>query len=443
MLIIRKGQTNNLIATVSMNKTLSNPYYLFSFQNITSKEKISFIPEVITTNTRYDKFRFVEGPTDLTQTPPVAFFKDLSQYYYSIYEQVSSGNTNPALAFNKLESGRAVVIVGNSQTDECLFEPYISPNEDGYSLIYLSEQEEVCIAGETPTPTVTQTPSPTPSTTPGLSPTPTGTPNATSTPTTTSTPTPTGTPTQTPTNTQTGTPTQTPTNTNTPTTTTTLTTTPTNTPTLTTTPTSSPIPVPLSFLVTSGQSVYGSCNGSVSGMIYTTDIGLCGPCISGGINCYPCIITTQTIYLDPALTIKAPNGYYTSNMNGAGNFGTIFILNGKQQSGGFIGGCPGAPSPPSGSHPYSFTGYSANTTYSTACDANPASGGTLCVLYGDNPDLDLNGYLYNVPSGLSTVSMFGQYYFPTPQPGPVVDYCFNLDSYGKQQGFGFGCNAVC
>jgi hypothetical protein len=106
-----------------MNKTLSNPYYLFSFQNITSKEKISFIPEVITTNTRYDKFRFVEGPTDLTQTPPVVFFKDLSQYYYSIYEQVSSGNTNPALAYNKLESGRAVVIVGNSQTDECLFEP--------------------------------------------------------------------------------------------------------------------------------------------------------------------------------------------------------------------------------------------------------------------------------------------------------------------------------
>jgi hypothetical protein len=162
MLIIRKGEINNLIATVSMNKTLPNPYYLFSFQNITSKEKISFIPEVITTNTRYDKFRFKEGPTDLTQIPPVAFFKDLSQYYYSIYEQVSSGNTNPALAYNKLESGRAVVIVGNSQTDECLFEPYISPNEDGYSLIYLSEQEEVCITGETPSPTTTLTPTPTP-----------------------------------------------------------------------------------------------------------------------------------------------------------------------------------------------------------------------------------------------------------------------------------------
>ena len=235
MLIIRKAEINNLIATVSMNKTLPNPYYLFSFQNITSKEKISFIPEVITTNTRYDKFRFKEGPTDLSQTPPVAFFKDLSQYYYSIYEQVSSGNTNPALAYNKLESGRAVVIVGNSQTDECLFEPYISPNEDGYSLIYLSEQEEVCIPGETPLPTTTPTNTPTNTTTPTVTPTNTGTP--TPTPTNTGTPQPTGTPTPTPTNTETPTNTPTPTNTVTPTNTGTPTPTPTNTETPTNTPT--------------------------------------------------------------------------------------------------------------------------------------------------------------------------------------------------------------
>jgi hypothetical protein len=49
------------------------------------------------------------------------------------------------LAYNKLESGRAIVIVGDSQTDECLFEPYISPNEDAYSIIYVSEQEQECI----------------------------------------------------------------------------------------------------------------------------------------------------------------------------------------------------------------------------------------------------------------------------------------------------------
>jgi hypothetical protein len=209
----------------------------------------------------------------------------------------------------------------------------------------------------------------------------------------------------------------------------------TNTPTLTQTPTTSPVPAPLSFLVTSGQSVYESCNGSVSGMIYTTDLGNCSPCISGGINCFPCLLAspTQVFYLDPALTIVAPNGYYTSNMNGAGNFGTIFILDGIQQPGGFIGGCPGAPSPPSGSHIYQYTGYSANTTYSTSCDANPLSGGTPTTLYGDNWPIDYNLYFYDVPSGLSTVNMFGQYYFP-PQSGNTTNICFALDNYGDVQG---------
>jgi len=217
--------------------------------------------------------------------------------------------------------------------------------------------------------------------------------------------------------------------------------TPTNTSTSTPTPTSSPVPAPLSFTVTSGTSVYESCNGSVTGTIYTNDLGLCGPC--SPLTCFPCINTTQTIYLDPALTIKAPNGYYTNEM-APGNFGTIFIIDGKQQPGGFQGGCPGSPpSPPSGTHPYSFTGYSANTSYSTSCDANPISGGTLCVLYGDNPDLDLNGYLYNVPSGLSTVNLFGQYYFPAASPSPSGDYCMNRDGYGKQQGFGFICSSIC
>jgi hypothetical protein len=149
MLIVRKNQLNNLIATVSMNRTLQNPYYLFSFQHIASKERVSFIPEVVTTNTRYDKFRFIEGTTNPNTNPLTIQFPYDGQYYYSIYEQVSSTNTNIALTYNKLESGRAVVIVGDDQTDECFFEPYISDNEEASNVIYLSEQEEFCISGDT------------------------------------------------------------------------------------------------------------------------------------------------------------------------------------------------------------------------------------------------------------------------------------------------------
>lgn len=146
MLIIRKNQTNNLIATVSMNKTLPNPYYLFSFQHITTKERVSFIPQVINSNVRYDKFRFIEVPvTNLGAVPPEVNFPYLGQWYYSIYEQISSSNTNPALAYNKLESGRAVVIVGEDQEQACFYEPYISQNELFENIVYISEQEQDCI----------------------------------------------------------------------------------------------------------------------------------------------------------------------------------------------------------------------------------------------------------------------------------------------------------
>jgi hypothetical protein len=167
MLIIRKNEINNPIATVSMNKTLSNPYYLFSFQHIASKERVSFIPQVITSNCRYDKFRFIEGPTtNLSQVPPVVYFPYLGQYYYSIYEQLQSGNTNPALAYNKLESGRAIVIVGNDNPDDCFFEPYISNDEDFAQVIYVSEEEQDCIDAVTPSVTPTNTPTNTPTVTP-------------------------------------------------------------------------------------------------------------------------------------------------------------------------------------------------------------------------------------------------------------------------------------
>ena len=202
MLIIRKNQVNNLIATVSMNKTLPNPYYLFSFQNIASKERISFIPEVITSNVRYDKFRFIETPnTNLSVIPPqVDFGNNLGQWYYSIYEQLSPTNTDIALAYNMLENGRAVLIVDND-TNDCFFEPYISNDENFSNIIYVSEEEQACISGGTtplPTPTTTKTPTPTPTIT------------ATNTPTQTNTPTNTGTPTMTPTNTSTPTNTPTP-----------------------------------------------------------------------------------------------------------------------------------------------------------------------------------------------------------------------------------------
>jgi hypothetical protein len=171
-----------------MNKTLPNPYYLFSFQHIASKERTSFYPQVITSNVRYDKFRFVEAPTtNLSVVPPQVNLEYLGQYYYSIYENITSGSTDISLAYNKLESGRAWVIIGDDNTQECFFEPYISNDEDFSQVIYVSEEEQECLIPITP------------SLTPSNTPTPSITPTNTATPTTTPTNTPSNTPTLTPT----------------------------------------------------------------------------------------------------------------------------------------------------------------------------------------------------------------------------------------------------
>jgi hypothetical protein len=265
-----------MIATVSMNKTLPNPYYLFSFQHIASKERVSFYPQVITSNVRYDKFRFVEAPTtNLSLTPPQVFFEYLGQYYYSIYENITSGSTDISLAYNKLESGRAWVIVGDDNTQECFFEPYISNDEDFSQVIYVSEQEEACIY---PTPSIT--------------PSPTGTPITPSpTPTITFTPTPSSTP---------------------------------------------PVLPPIQFLVHYGPSQNSACNGTPNTFIYAADLGNCAPCLPQ--TCWACLSTSQQLFVDANLTTPVSNGYYKNEM-AAGVSATWHVIGGYPQGGGFMG-CP-------------------------------------------------------------------------------------------------------
>lgn len=233
--------------SVSLNKTLSNPYYLFSFTHIQSKNQVNFIPKVLLINDRYDEFVFEENNTqDLTQDPPKVFFRYDGQYWVEIYEQTSSGNTDPSQAYNMLWDGRG--LVENPQTQSPYYQ-WESSNEDNANFIFISDDENP--PSPTPSPTSTLTPTPTPTESPVPSPTPTGT----------STPTPTPT--------QTGTPTPTPTSTTAP---------------------------RYPFLVMYDGSLSNLCSGS--GTISMTLWGL-NPVYENNTN----------LYLDNALTIPAPLGY--------------------------------------------------------------------------------------------------------------------------------------
>ena len=256
MILIKKGQTNNISLSVSLNRTIQNPYYLFSFTHIQSKNQINFIPKVILINDRYDEFQFVEAPTtNLSLDPPQAYFQYDGQYWVEVYEQTSSGNTNPSQSGQMLWDGRAVV------EDPAVPSPYYqwtSNNEDNANFIFISDDE------------LPVSPTPTPSTTPNI---PTPTPSVTNTSTPTPTQTGTGTPTPTPTPTQTGT----------------------GTPTPTPTPTTSPTPK-YSFSVTYDGNLNMLCSGggTITLTLYGAD---------------PVYQNNTNLYLDNNLTISAPVGY--------------------------------------------------------------------------------------------------------------------------------------
>lgn len=157
MLIVKTNQPNTLVVTVTQNSELPNPEYLFSFTHIFSKENVRFIPTNISTHrSRYDEFLFVEG-----NCPSCVRFPFEGLYIYAIYEQVAgSGNLNPALAYNKVESGQAVCIVASADTTSSEFITFISNNEINSNYIFAPDE-----INPAPTPTAT-TPLPTPSPTP-------------------------------------------------------------------------------------------------------------------------------------------------------------------------------------------------------------------------------------------------------------------------------------
>ena len=137
MLLIKRNEINDLAVTVSKHKTIASPYYLFSFQHIMSKETVQFFPKNISTSTnRYDEFQFHEGqePNSYTGDIPYEIFPFEGQYYYSIYECFTTGNTNPQFAYEKLEEGRA--IVEDSQVPDPYTFTYQSDNENNANYIY-------------------------------------------------------------------------------------------------------------------------------------------------------------------------------------------------------------------------------------------------------------------------------------------------------------------
>jgi hypothetical protein len=110
MIRLTKGQTQNIIVTLTEKQLLTNPNYLFIFTNRSANTEVKFVKlnatDISAYKDRYNEFSIVVN---------TYFGSSLNgQYDYEIYEQTSTTNTNPA-GLNMVESG-IMELVGTALT---------------------------------------------------------------------------------------------------------------------------------------------------------------------------------------------------------------------------------------------------------------------------------------------------------------------------------------
>jgi hypothetical protein len=95
-----KGQTQNIILTLTEKQLLTSPNYLFIFENRSTNTDIKFVrlnnTDISAYKERYNEFTIVVNSLFNTALN--------GQYTYTIYEQTSTTNTNPT-GLNLLETG--------------------------------------------------------------------------------------------------------------------------------------------------------------------------------------------------------------------------------------------------------------------------------------------------------------------------------------------------
>ena len=112
MLHLTKGNTVSVYVTLKEKQSLGAPNYLFRFKNRTTHEEVKFVKlfatDVSPFKERYNQFSISVNTYFL--------ISDLGEWEYFIYEQLSTTNTDPALAYSLLETGIMVLDVVSSPT---------------------------------------------------------------------------------------------------------------------------------------------------------------------------------------------------------------------------------------------------------------------------------------------------------------------------------------
>ena len=117
MIVLTKGQTQNIFLTLTEKQLLVDPNYLFVFTGVTTNTQVKFVKLNATDTSlyknRYNKFEFVVNTLFAN--------RDAEQFIYNVYEQASTTNTDPT-GLNLLETGICVL---NEASTEVFTQPTV------------------------------------------------------------------------------------------------------------------------------------------------------------------------------------------------------------------------------------------------------------------------------------------------------------------------------
>lgn len=118
MIYIEKNNVNNFVLTLTENSKLTNPNYLFEFQNdfVLKSDPIYWTSQDISLYpNRYNQFQLTESTTGSTTggTNGIALSLIGGQYTYKVYESTGTTLSVSATTGRIVEEGRMVVTIEN------------------------------------------------------------------------------------------------------------------------------------------------------------------------------------------------------------------------------------------------------------------------------------------------------------------------------------------
>lgn len=106
MLLFSLNDTSaELIVTLTEKVSLNDPYFLFVFTHVLTKEEVKFLKSEAS-----DESSYPARYNQFTINPSVVFAnKQPGEWHYNIYEQASSTNTDTDLTGGLLEQGKLMI----------------------------------------------------------------------------------------------------------------------------------------------------------------------------------------------------------------------------------------------------------------------------------------------------------------------------------------------